>query len=113
MLKGVNLRKGATFFTIEQKEPYTDRQGNWKQAWPFHVKGNGKTFVASRTNLKPRKKVGRREGTTNAGRSQRQGGGDAAKEESERSRGGDLKRHPQSAAHEVLANYGWEMYQRK
>ena len=29
------------FFPIRQEEPYKDRQGNWKQAWPHYVKGNG------------------------------------------------------------------------
>ena len=38
----LGVRSFDRFLPIRQDEPYKDRQGNWKQAWPYNVKGNGK-----------------------------------------------------------------------
>ena len=52
------MQRYGKFFPIRQEEPYKDRQGNWKEAWPHYITGNGKTLMLSRTIFvkKPRKR---------------------------------------------------------
>ena len=68
----------------EEEEPRkADRQGNWKQTWSHYVKRNGQNMCVITDMFfaeTMEENVERREDEKNAGRSQRQGGVDNAKE---------------------------------
>ena len=54
MTEGLGVRRFDRFFPTRQDELCQDRQGNWKRAWPCHVKGKkktGKRCVPSQTSL--------------------------------------------------------------
>ena len=40
------VRRFERFFPKRQDEPYQDKQGKWKQAWPYYVKGHGPKVCA-------------------------------------------------------------------
>ena len=40
---GSTIKTSLGAMRKEQDKPYQDRHGNWKQAWPYNVKGNGQT----------------------------------------------------------------------
>ena len=42
----LGVRRFDRFFPVRQDEPCKDRQGNWKRAWLFDLKGKGQTHCA-------------------------------------------------------------------